>query len=161
MAAIVASAVQQALAAQQSMLGSRGAGSRKIQEKDFRRLEKFSGGEEQWKAWEFDFKVSTRAADAMTAEALEVAEVETKVVSAGNFVELDEMKWGGLVERSKELYDVLCMVTTGDAKAIIREVPGGDGVMAWQALTKAFARRTLACRSFSVLWILGRSPQVK
>ena len=41
-----------------------GGGRRRIHEKDFRRVDKFSGGEDEWKAWEFEFKVSARAADA-------------------------------------------------------------------------------------------------
>ena len=36
------------------------------------------------------------------------------------------------------------MMTTGEAKSVIREVSGGDGVAAWQALAKSYARRTLA-----------------
>ena len=32
-----------------------GGGRRRIHEKDFRRVDKFSGGEDEWKAWEFDF----------------------------------------------------------------------------------------------------------
>jgi hypothetical protein len=144
---IVAAAVQQALAASQQwgLGGARSSGNnRKLQEKDFRRVEKFSGGEDAWKAWEFDFKVALRAADAVMGEALEAVELESKMVTIANFMELDDVKWDGLEERSKELYDILCMLTTGEAKAIIREVPGGDGVMAWQLLTKAYARKTLA-----------------
>ena len=144
---IVAAAVQQALAASQQwgLGGARSSGNnRKLQEKDFRRVEKFSGGEDAWKAWEFDFKVALRAADAVMGEALEAAELESKMVTIANFMELDDIKWDGLEERSKELYDILCMLTTGEAKAIIREVPGGDGVMAWQLMTKAYARKTLA-----------------
>ena len=49
---------------------------RRIQEKDFRRVDKFSGGEDEWKAWEFDFEVSARATDAILVEAMEVAEIE-------------------------------------------------------------------------------------
>ena len=41
-------------------------------------------------------------------------------------------------------YDVLCMLTLGEAKSVIREVSGGDGIAAWQALAKSYARRTLA-----------------
>jgi ribosomal protein L15 len=39
---------------------------------------------------------------------------------------------------------VLCSLTTGDAKAIIKEVDNSDGITAWQLLSKNFARRTLA-----------------
>ena len=32
-----------------------GGGGQRIHEKDFRRVDKFSSGEDEWKAWEFDF----------------------------------------------------------------------------------------------------------
>ena len=47
--------------------------------------DKFTGFEDEWKAWEFDFKVSTRAADANLVEAMEVAEIESKDITAANF----------------------------------------------------------------------------
>ena len=66
--AFVEAAVQQRLAAA-GLVGATndragGGGRRRIHEKDFRRVDKFSGGEDEWKAWEFEFKVSARAADA-------------------------------------------------------------------------------------------------
>ena len=78
---IVESAVQQRLAAAGFNGGTNdrtgGFGRRRNQEKDFRRVDKFSGGEDEWKASEFDFKVSARAADAILVEAMGVsAEVE-------------------------------------------------------------------------------------
>ena len=35
------------------------------------------------------------------------------------------------------------MLTLGEAESVIREVSGGDGIAAWQALAKSYARRTL------------------
>ena len=99
-----------------------GGGRRRIHEKDFRRVDKFSGSEEEWKAWEFDFKVSARAADANLVEAVEVAEIESKAIAAANFSELEDEKWEGLEDKSRQLYDILCMLTLGEAKSVIREV---------------------------------------
>ena len=48
-------------------------------------MDKFSGGEDAWKAWEFDFKVLARAADANLFEAMEVAEIESKDITASDF----------------------------------------------------------------------------
>ena len=73
-----------------------GFGRQRIQEKDFRRVDKFPGGEDEWKAWEFDFKVSARAADAILVEAMEVAEIESKDITAADFSELEDEKWDGL-----------------------------------------------------------------
>ena len=59
-----------------------------------RRVDKFSGGEDEWKAWEYDFKVSARAADAILVQAIEVAEIESKDITAADFSEL-EVGWPG------------------------------------------------------------------
>ena len=145
--AIVEAAVQQRLAAAGFGGGTNdraeGFGCRRIQEKDFRRVDKFSGGEDEWKAWEFDFKVSARAADAILVEAMEVAEIESKDITAADFSELEDQKWDGLEDKSRQLY-IWCMLTSSQEKSVIREVPGGDRIAAWQALAKSYARRTLA-----------------
>ena len=43
------------------------------------------GWEEEGERGRYDFKVSARAADAKLAEAMEVAELETKFITASNF----------------------------------------------------------------------------
>ena len=146
--AFVESAVQQRLAAAGFVGGTNdragGFGRRRIQEKDFRRVDKFPGGEDEWKAWEFDIKVSARAADSILVEAMEVAEIASKDITAADFSELEDEKWDGLEDKSRQLYDIFCMLTSGEAKSVIREVPGGDGIAAWQTLAKSYARRFLA-----------------
>ena len=72
------------------------------EEKDFRRVDKFSGGEDEWKAWEFNFKVSARAADSILVEAMEAAENETEDITAADFSELEDQKWDGLEDRSRQ-----------------------------------------------------------
>ena len=104
-------------------------------------MDKFSGGEDEWKAWEFDFKVSARAADANLVEAMEVAEIESKDITAADFSELEDEKWDGMEDKSRQLYDILCMLTFGRGKVGDSR---GDGIAAWQALAKSYARRTLA-----------------
>ena len=144
--AIGATTLQQTLAAAGVGGGTndraRGLGRRRIQEKDFLRMDKFSGGEDEWKALEFDFKVSARAADACLVEA--VAEIESMDITAAYFSELEDQKWDRLEDKSRQLYDVLCMLTFGEAKSVIREVSGGDGIAARRALAKSHARRTSA-----------------
>ena len=73
-----------------------------------------------------------------------MAEIESKDITAADFSELEDEKWDGLEDKSRQLYDILCLLTSGEAKSVIREVPGGDGIAAWQALAKSYARRTLA-----------------
>ena len=50
----------------------------------------------------------------------------------------------GMTSRSAELYEVLCMLTTGDAKTLIRNIISADGLVAWQTLRKTYCRQTLA-----------------
>ena len=38
----------------------------------------------------------------------------------------------------------MCMLTSGDAKTLIKNVHNGDGLTAWQVLKKTYARTTLA-----------------
>ena len=110
--AFVESAVQQRLAAAGFVGGTNdragGFGRRRIQEKDFRRVDKFPGGEDEWKAWEFDIKVSARAADSILVEAMEVAEIASKDITAADFSELEDEKWDGLEDKSRQLYDIFC-----------------------------------------------------
>ena len=61
---------------------------------------------------------------------------------------LDTMEQGtkfkGMRERTGELYDVICQLTTGRAKNIVKGVGSKDGFEAWQELHKEFNRQTLA-----------------
>ena len=106
--AFVEAAVQQRLAAAGFGGGTNdragGFGRRRIQEKDFRRVDKFSGGEDEWKAWEFDSKVSARAADAILVEAMEVAEIDSRDITAADFSELEDEKWDGLEDKSRQTF---------------------------------------------------------
>ena len=118
--AIVATTLQQTLAA----AGVGGGAKRpcwrtwpgEFRRKDFWRVDKFSGGEDEWKAWKFDFKVSARVADANLPEAMEVAEIETWDITAADFSELEDQKWDGQEDKSRQLFDILCMLTSGEAK---------------------------------------------
>ena len=68
----------------------RGGGCRfRLQKNDFRWAGTFSGGEDEWKAREFDLKVSARAVDANLPEALEAAELETNIITAFDILELE------------------------------------------------------------------------
>ena len=147
---VVKAAVQQALAAQAASGGGGGdrggdqGGCGRVCEKNYRRMDKFDGGEESWKAWEFDLKVATRASSSEVGECMVVAETATVNVTGADFERDHPVRFKGMAKRGRELFEVLCMHTTGDAKAVIKEVPGGDGLAAWQLLTKCYARRTLA-----------------
>ena len=49
----------------------------------------------------------------------------------------------GLDKLSKDLYEVLVMITEGEAKIMIRSVPDQDGILAWHQLYRHYNRKTL------------------
>ena len=56
----------------------------------------------------------------------------------------DWHRFSEMPERAPELFEVLCALTEGEAKLLIRETPGGDGFAAWHTLASFYSRRTLA-----------------
>ena len=127
--------------------GAPGNGRRVLTEKDFRRVDKFNGDEADWKAWEFDFKIALRSASPQVSKAVDLVEGNLNVEATGSLLEVDQVHgdaMAGMEERAAELYEVLCMLTTGDAKSLIRNIAEADGIAAWQVLKKTYCRRTLA-----------------
>ena len=41
------------------------------------------------------------------------------------------------------MFDILYMLTGNEAKLVVRDAPSGDGFAAWQAINRAYARKTL------------------
>jgi hypothetical protein len=115
----------------------------RVTEKNYRRMDKFDGGEDEWKAWSFDFRIATMASSNTVAKYMVRAETEIASVS-GNFFEMESAEGREMEKRGRELFEVMCSLTTGDAKAIIKESAGNDGFAAWQLLAKTFSRKTLA-----------------
>jgi hypothetical protein len=108
--------------------GGAGAGGRVLMEKDFKRIEKFTGLEVDWKAWEFDFKIAVRALSAQVAKALELVEMNLSVDATGEILVSDPVygaEMVGMKVRAGELHEILCLLTSGDAKTMIRNASGG------------------------------------
>ena len=49
-----------------------------------------------------------------------------------------------MAKASKELFEVLCQLTGGRAKSLLRDIDTGDGLRAWRTLHNTYARDTLA-----------------
>ena len=49
----------------------------------------------------------------------------------------------GYEDRNGELYDILYMLTHGEARLVIKAVENRDGIVAWQKISKKFNRKTL------------------
>ena len=55
-------------------------------------------------------------------EAMEVAEIESKDITAADFSDLEDEKWDGLEDKSRQLYDILCMLTLGRFEKYLEEM---------------------------------------
>jgi hypothetical protein len=81
-------------------------------------------------------KIATRAQSEVVVEAMEGSEHITQV-STGEAWELKNEKYKDMTKRAKELFEVLCLMTEGEANILIREVQGGDGFATWQVRKRA------------------------
>ena len=127
--------------------GQVGGGRRRqrvIMEKDFRRVDKFDGDEKSWKSFEFDFRIAMKAVAPVVVEAMDKVAVTSHVVTGGQMEDHDSLAYEGMKERGAELFEVLCLLTSGGAKLMIREAQDNDGFAAWQILSRTFGRKTLA-----------------
>ena len=130
---MIAAAVQAALQSRgpQDDLGDRPS-RRSLDERFFRRVKAFSGGEAEWKDWAFQFRAAIRGANRAAARILEWVERAAETVSQEDvetqFVEEDVEKLNA------ELYDVLCTVVEGEPLTIVRGVTSMSGFVAWRKL---------------------------
>jgi hypothetical protein len=116
--------------------------NRNLEEKSFRRVEKFLTGEPEWQEFAFDVLVTTRALNPDLATRMEEI-MKAKEVTMDHLESLYRSD-RELSKASKELYEVLCQLTGGQAKSLLRGVDGSDGLKAWRVLHTTYARDTLA-----------------
>jgi hypothetical protein len=115
---------------------------RALEEKNFRRVDKFNSGEVEWQEFKFDVLVTTRALNADLAAKMEEI-TRAKEVKEDYYENLYRSN-PGLSKGSKELFEVLCQLTGGQAKSLLRGLDNGDGLKAWRTLHTTYARDTLA-----------------
>ena len=143
--AAIAAAVSTALQARGEGHGGGGGKKRRvIVEKDFRSIDKFDGVEKNWKSFEFNFRIAMRSIAPRVVEAMDKVAATSGVVTGLKMEEHDGLAYEGMEELGAELFEVLCMRTSGSAQLMIREAQDGDGFAAWQILSKTFGRKTLA-----------------
>ena len=66
-------------------------------------VDKFAD-EDEWKAWEFDFKVLVRATDAKLAEPMEVAGLDTQIIAASD-------TWSPKWDDLEDMYRQRCSIS--------------------------------------------------
>ena len=131
---IVEAAVRAALAAKGDGGVGQGGGGGRLDERHFRRMDKFSGT--NWKEFSFQFRTAAGSANGKAREALDDILKHGKSVDwEGIFVEWkrDEVEKAGA-----EIYAALSSLTVGEAMTVVRGVPSGNG---WEAWSRLFTTR--------------------
>ena len=132
-------AVEAAMAAKSG--GVKTDRDRRLDERHFRRVDKYSGGA-GWKEFAFQIRTSAGAADSR------VRDVMDEIVKAGKTPDWDIIfaTWSDedMNKMGAELYAVLSTLVMGEAMTVVRGVPSGDGWEAWSRLFNRFDPRTPA-----------------
>ena len=122
----------------------------KFNYKSFTRMEKFSGNANEWSGWAFNLKVCADAMDDEFGEAVhevKKAKMEKEDVDALKSVVSRNDLSGDSYKLGKMFFEVLCGLTTGEAKVVVRstvEKFGGCGFGALSLLTKRYRPNTHA-----------------
>ena len=99
-----------------------------LDERHFRRIDKFDGVESKWKEWSFQMKTTIGSINPKTRSLLEDIQKDGKDVEwdliLGGFVDDQVTKMGA------KIYNLLVLMVTGEALTVVRGVAGGNG---WQA----------------------------
>jgi hypothetical protein len=140
LAALMEAAVKAAMAA---VDGSREKSSGRLDERHFRRVEKYDGTEGKWKEWSFLFKTQVGAANKTARSLLDEAQ---KMKAEDPDMDTAFVEYGqDMVDKvGAELYSVLTGLLTGEPLTLVRGIPHGDGWRAWHKLYHRYNPRTPA-----------------
>ena len=141
MAAATAAAIAAADKAKETALQRKS--DTKLDEKSYKRIESFAGGDDEWTEWRYDFEIITRGVNPGVGRALTDINNSSEPMGLAQFIgDMTNDPWRPAL-RSAELYQLLIMLTTGEAKTIIKQATE-DGFLAWQMLNDTYSRKTLA-----------------
>ena len=79
--------------------------------------------------------VATKAVDNVTAKAMEYTEKLAEDVN-GSSLDPEPDRWCHVGNMPWSFFEVLWQLTSGEAKAVIKDVEEGEGYIAWQALLR-------------------------
>ena len=141
-------------AVQAALRGQRGAGpgGKDLDERYFRRVEKFDG-KGSWREFSFQFRTAVGMVNPKAREMLDEIQKAGKGVDFETvFVEEEESQMDKV---GAELYAQLTALTTGEAMTVVRGVLDGDGWQAWSRLCIRFDPRTPAKALMSMLTVMS------
>ena len=129
-----------------------------MDERHFRRMEKFDGSEIKWTEWSFQMKTSLGAVNPKTRDLLEDIHRHAMDPNWGIlFVDVSE---DPVTKMGAELYSLLVSLLSGEALMVVRGVVGGNGWEAWQKLAARFDPRTPA-RALRAMMLVMQPKRVK
>ena len=129
-----------------------------MDERHFRRIDKFDGAESKWKEWSFQMKTAIATINPKVRGLLEEIQKDPKEVDWDlmfgtlNDEQVDQM--------SAELYGLMVLMTTGEALTVVRGVAGGNGWHAWQQLVIRYNPKTPA-RALMAMMAVMQPQKVK
>lgn len=140
----------------------------RLEPKAFNRLDKSTSGEVEWREWKFDFMTIIESLNPGMGKLTKTVEDEANEPTSDGMKmfyyqrhEDDGDAPPEVQTRSKELFYLLCTLTGGGTKMLVRDLE--DGLMAWWRLNATYSRRTLARtpRNFkeAVAPKLGKKPE--
>ncbi len=156
-ATLVRIAVEGALAATRTVPGGGGGGGR-LDEKYFRRVDKFDGqGKHSWREFSFQFKTAVGMANPKARSFLEEIQKGGKEVNFNDiFSEVVEAEDRMQVDRlGAEIYAMLSTLVLGEALTTVRGILTGDGWLAWSRLCCRFDPRTPAKALMAMLSVMN------
>ena len=138
-ASMIEAAVKGALAAHAAKQSKDRPGH--LDERHFRRIDKFVGDPTKWREWAFQFKT---AVGALSPKARELLEEIQKFPKDPDWVEIfADVEDDDRIKMSAELYSLIVTLVSGEALTVVRGV-AGNGWEAWHKLQIRFDPKTPA-----------------
>jgi len=119
-----------------SMMNSGEGERRKLQDKHYNKVDKFTGQEGTWKKFNHKFMVATKMADKVTEQVLKKIMTIRTEMSIDEVVEMEGFTGDkeAVKERSGELYDILSLLCEGEALQVVESIVSMDGFRAYKKL---------------------------
>jgi hypothetical protein len=157
--AAVVAAVMKEMQKSGMVHGGGGGNRKRLDERHFRRVDKFSGDEKAWRDWHFQMRAAIRGADRQAAEILEYVEKNADATAGDVEDRFNDDDVDDKIEKlAAEMYDVLCAMTTGEAMTVVRGETSMNGFMAWKHLFERYNPMTPA-RTLAALMDVLNPPK--
>ena len=149
----------------QAAYGGKGARYKSIEEKNYRRMEKYSGAPGTWGEWSFDFVTTTQGISPDVGKVIEEMSRTSEATVTQEAVDRVPGLTAEMKERyGTELFGVLNSLTSGDAsltvRGVIAKLGSRCGFAAYYALNCRFNPKTPA-RMLQYLLTVTDPPPIK